>query len=453
MESNIVNIGTDVIFPHPKNPRKNLGDLSELAESIKKSGIRQNLTVIPGHWDAQGTWSDEGYTLIIGHRRFFAAKEAGLKKLPCIIVEGMTEKEQVSTMLEENMQREDLTIYEQAQGFQMMLDFGETEDSIAEKTGFSKKTIRHRLKIAELNPELLKKKELDESFQLTLTDLYELEKIEDIKTRNEILKNARDSRDLRWRAQCAVKEKEKQKKEKQIIKLLRELGVKAAPEGTSNQLYGDKWEIVKEIPFDKELPEKITLKEPDKLLYATKYNSVAVIKKAEKKKKAETPEEKRRKQRENNKKEIKAIIQEMNDRKKQFIQNIISGKIEAIKEVNELQEVLWDIIMETEPYLSASIFTEFFIGKPKYQCSKEESEEALKKKKSLKLLHQMLVVMNFAMDDIGDIYDWQGIYNVEIGQKLTKCYEILKRYGWSFKDEAEQRILDGTHDLYTKTEG
>lgn len=44
-------------------------------------------------------------------------------------------------MLEENMQRNDLTIYEQAQGFQMMLDLGETAETIAEKTGFSTSTI------------------------------------------------------------------------------------------------------------------------------------------------------------------------------------------------------------------------------------------------------------------------------------------------------------------------
>ena len=60
--------------------------------------------------------------------------------------------------------------------------------------------------------------------------------------------------------------------------------------------------------------------------------------------------------------------------------------------------------------------------------------------------------MNYAMDNIDDIYDWQGIYDDKTGQKLIKCYEILKRYGWSFKDESEQRLLDGTHELYTKTE-
>ena len=57
-------------------------------------------------------------------------------------------------MLEENIQREDLTVWEQAQGFQMMLDLGETEDTIADKTGFSKTTIKHRLNIAKLDQEI-----------------------------------------------------------------------------------------------------------------------------------------------------------------------------------------------------------------------------------------------------------------------------------------------------------
>ena len=82
--------------------------------------------------------------------------------MPCRIAEGLSRKEQLSIMLEENMQRSDLTIYEQAQGFQLMLDLGDTEEQIAEKTGFSKTTIRRRLNIAKLNQDELKKKEQDE---------------------------------------------------------------------------------------------------------------------------------------------------------------------------------------------------------------------------------------------------------------------------------------------------
>ncbi len=129
----LTNIKIKELYAHPQNPRKNIGDVTELAESLKNQGIFQNLTVVkggPGVPEGQN-----GYTVIIGHRRMAAAKLAGLEELPCLIAQ-MDEKQQVAPLLLENMQRSDLSIYEQAQGIQMMFDLGETQHSIAEKTGF-----------------------------------------------------------------------------------------------------------------------------------------------------------------------------------------------------------------------------------------------------------------------------------------------------------------------------
>lgn len=120
------------LYPHKDNPRKELGDLTELSESIKSNGIFQNLTVVPR--------SEGGYTVIIGHRRMAAAKLAGLEELPCAIVE-MDERTQLSTMLLENMQRSDLTTFEQAQGFQMMFNLGMSAEEISDKSGFSVSTV------------------------------------------------------------------------------------------------------------------------------------------------------------------------------------------------------------------------------------------------------------------------------------------------------------------------
>ena len=119
---------------HPDNPRKNIGDITELTDSIRKNGVMQNLTVIP---------EDDMYLVLIGNRRFEAAVAAGLTRLPCKIVTGLTPAQQLGIMLEENMQRNDLTVIEQAQGFQLMLDFGETVKTVAEKTGFSEKTVNN----------------------------------------------------------------------------------------------------------------------------------------------------------------------------------------------------------------------------------------------------------------------------------------------------------------------
>ena len=205
----IQNIEVSKLRPHPRNPRKDLGDLTELAESIKVSGVLQNLTVVPqapGHCTSCSLffggqhcegghdkherppcskWKSKGnYTVVIGHRRLAAAKKAGLTEVPCAI-SSMDEKTQISTMMVENMQRNDLSIYEQAQGFQMMLDFGDSISDIAEKTGFSDTTVRRRVKMMELDQGTLK--EVSKR-QLSLSDFDRLAQIEDIGARNECLK-------------------------------------------------------------------------------------------------------------------------------------------------------------------------------------------------------------------------------------------------------------------------
>lgn len=175
----IVNIAIDRLFPHSDNPRKDLGDLSELAASIKASGVLQNLTVVPDEPDNP----DTEYTIIIGHRRYAAAKIAGLTELPCIVVE-MSEREQLQTMLVENMQRSDLTTYEQAQGFQMMLNMGDSVAEIAEKSGFSQTTIRRRVKLLDLDRQKFQKAE---SRGATLGDYLELDKLDSPEDKNKAL--------------------------------------------------------------------------------------------------------------------------------------------------------------------------------------------------------------------------------------------------------------------------
>lgn len=174
MAKEIEYIDINLLHPHPDNPRKELGDLKELADSIKVKGVLQNLTVVK---------ADDGYKVIIGHRRCAAAKIAGLTELPCIVTE-MSDKEQLETMLLENIQRSDLTIKEQADGFQLMFDMGDNIDTISEKTGFSKTTIRKRLDIAKLDSA---KVAAACGRQVTLGDFDKLAEIDDVDKRNELL--------------------------------------------------------------------------------------------------------------------------------------------------------------------------------------------------------------------------------------------------------------------------
>ena len=184
-DGGLVYIPIEQLYPHPDNPRKDLGDLTELADSIKANGVLQNLTVVPRTVTGEitgETWQ-KGYTVVIGHRRLAASKLAGLKELPCVITD-MDLRSQVQTMLMENIQRADLTLYEQAQGFQMMLDLGDSIDEIARKSGFSQTTVRRRVKLLELDQEKFK---ASVSRGANLMDYMELDKIDDPELKNEVL--------------------------------------------------------------------------------------------------------------------------------------------------------------------------------------------------------------------------------------------------------------------------
>ncbi len=204
----------NLLHHHPQNPRKEIGDIEELTESIKKKGILQNLTVV----ERPNCYEGEGYYVVIGNRRLEAAKAAGLIQLPCAIAH-MTEKEQLETMLLENMQRVDLTVKEQADGFQMMLDLGSDVDEISAKTGFAKSTIYHRLNVAKLDADILEKK------QVTMQELIMLEKIKSVEKRNEILNRYGGTTSFAYMVdQAAGIEKRKERADK-IIKVLEEKGI------------------------------------------------------------------------------------------------------------------------------------------------------------------------------------------------------------------------------------
>lgn len=206
----IVKIPIEHLFPHPDNPRRDIGDVTELAESVKAQGILQNLTVIRGHYQdmdefaaaakSEGMpketaktmylqmpnderWSSAYYTVLIGHRRLAAAKLAGLTELPCTVVE-MSLEDQIATMLSENMQRSDLTVLEEAGGIQMMFNLGAEVKDIAGKTGLSETTVRRRKKIADMD-----RRKVAKGIQrgATIEDFIKLDSVEDEEDREKLL--------------------------------------------------------------------------------------------------------------------------------------------------------------------------------------------------------------------------------------------------------------------------
>ena len=235
MEKDFKYIPLEYLQPHPENPRKELGDLTELVESIKANGIYQNLTVVPHGMTAMDDDGNivQGYRVIIGHRRMAAAKEAGLYEVPCFVVK-MDYQTQLETMLLENMQRSDLTVYEQAQGFQQLLDFGSSIEEISQKTGFSQSTVRRRVKMTELDQVKLKNVS---NRQINLYDFDELAKIEDLDERNSVLETI-GTPDFDRRVRYALNKQNIQKLLPVVKELLAQTKLKALKR---QDCFGTKW--------------------------------------------------------------------------------------------------------------------------------------------------------------------------------------------------------------------
>lgn len=444
---NIVYIRADHIRPHPENPRKDLGDLAELADSIRKNGILQNLTVIPVEGEPGK------YMALIGHRRLAAGVLAGVEEFPCKIAEGLSRREQLSIMLEENMQRSDLTIWEQANGFQMMLDLGETEESIAEKTGFSKATVRRRLNIAKLDQETLRKKEREDGFQLTLKDLYELEKVKDVGTRDKILRNAANSVELANRARNAATEEKRKENAKAIEAMLKTLGVEAAPKEYEKEMYSTKWKTLLDIDLENGVPKEIKLPDgAEKAYYFASYRFMKVVRKAPKERKELSEWERKEKEKQDAKRKIKGILKESSVRRKELVKNIVYGNAGAAKDDAAEIELAWRALVSLGAGIYPSTLVSFFLEKNYFDCTDEEIKDAQEKAGGLGILHQMLVMLDQAMARTDETFKYDLKFNAEKGDAFLKGYDALRPYGWYFERDEEKEVLDGTHELYKKKE-
>ena len=143
-------IPVDKIRPNPDQPRKVLGDLRELSDSIKEKGVLEPLLVrfVP---------REDSYYIISGERRYHAARAAGLRELPCI-EKIADDAETLELALIENVQRKDLTPFEEAEGLhRLAAQFDYTHDDIARKIGKARSSVTETLSLRNI-PEALRKR-------------------------------------------------------------------------------------------------------------------------------------------------------------------------------------------------------------------------------------------------------------------------------------------------------
>jgi ParB family transcriptional regulator, chromosome partitioning protein len=136
-------VSLDKIDPNPEQPRTEFGDLTELTASITEKGVLEPLLVKPSR--STGRWM-----IIAGERRFRAARAAGLKEVPCVEME-VDAGTVAEIALIENMQRKDLTVWEEADGLSALCErFGYTHEEVARKVGKSRSTVTEALSIAAI---------------------------------------------------------------------------------------------------------------------------------------------------------------------------------------------------------------------------------------------------------------------------------------------------------------
>jgi len=134
-------IELELIDVNPHQPRKTLGDLSDLVSSIKEKGLLEPVLVR----EVNGR-----YQIIAGERRYHASKAAGLTQIPCIEME-VDERGVLEISLIENLQRRDLTPFEEGDAILYLCErFGYTHEKVAQKLSKSRTSITELLSIASI---------------------------------------------------------------------------------------------------------------------------------------------------------------------------------------------------------------------------------------------------------------------------------------------------------------
>lgn len=222
----VVSLEVGLICPNPKNPRKRLGDVKELAASIEAQGIRQNLLVVP-HPEISGQ-----YLLVIGHRRLAAAKLAGLTHVPAVIDGSLSVSDQLVLMGVENVHRSDLTISEEADWLQGLLDLGEiSKTALPKATGLSRKVVASRLVVAGLPDRA--KVQFDRG-AITLEDVTRVEGAREFLTEAEYEKALRllGDRSARWEIPNLIAIGKARRERAEAVVTCREAGFEVVEDGS-----------------------------------------------------------------------------------------------------------------------------------------------------------------------------------------------------------------------------
>ena len=144
----VIEIPCEMITPNPRQPRRSFDEteLAKLSASVRQDGILQPLTV-------RRNPDGKSYEIVSGERRLRAAKLCGLLSVPCIVVE-MNERTSALMALVENIQRQDLSFFDEAIAIEKLIDFyGMTQEDAAMRLGMAQSTLANKLRLLKLSDE------------------------------------------------------------------------------------------------------------------------------------------------------------------------------------------------------------------------------------------------------------------------------------------------------------
>lgn len=219
LKAGVTEIDVSSIFANPNQPRKVFNEtaLRELADSIEKHGVIMPIIV---------NKSGDRYMIIAGERRFRASKMAGLSKVP-VIIKNYNERQIKEISLIENLQREDLNPIEAANAMKsLMLDYGLSQEDLADRIGKSRPAIANTLRLLSLSHEVMKMVEVGKLSAGHARALLPIPQIDQVKFAETVVKDGLSVREIEKKVKeyfLSPEEKAKKKQRQELSAELKEL--------------------------------------------------------------------------------------------------------------------------------------------------------------------------------------------------------------------------------------
>ena len=342
-------------------------------------------------------------------------------------------------MLLENIQRNDLTVQEQAEGFQMMLDLGATVGDIARETGFSQTTVKHRLEIAKLDRQKLN--DALSGRQVSLSDFAKLEELKDIKARERLLQWIGTS-DFNYKLNAAIKEEAMDALMAAALPTLEQFAKPFAKSDTP-YYYSSWWACIKakadienlKIPED---GDKFNYR------YRTTYDSIEVYRFSKVTKEDKEKKSKEKEKAAAQKEKIKAldeIAKKCYETRVAFIKSFEPTKVTQ----REIFKFISAVLLAKRNYRSYSAQTirELFDLNDSYEPLSDLEWAAINKNFSDRKRALLLAYAAAADNSYVKAHNYEGRYSKESAAELRRFYDALKILNYEPSKE-ETDYMSGT---------